>query len=243
MAFYESIAPWYDFIFPVSPVQGEFIKNQTDGVNGKHLLDVGCGTGNLALSLASQGAIVTGIDLDKQMLEMGAHKATDYSGVSFQQVNMLEVAKCFAPHSFDGVACFGNTLVHLQKPGQILSFFNQCAGVLKPWGSLLLQVINYDYVLDSGLERLPLIENEQIRFERFYELREQDELINFRTVLTVKETGGEIRNSVPLLPIRRDLLRVLLDEAGFGEIHFFGGFDGSRLTTQSLPLVVSARLD
>lgn len=53
MVFYESIAPWYDHIFPFTPGQKQFIGQELENMATKHILDVGCGTGNLVLSLAA----------------------------------------------------------------------------------------------------------------------------------------------------------------------------------------------
>ena len=240
MAFYESIAPWYDYIFPYSPAQKKFIETELDGLAGKHLLDVGCGTGNLALRLAEAGAFATGIDLDDQMLSLARHKGELEKRVEFVKLDMLHLQRVILHVSQDAVVCLGNTLVHLPSPGKILSFFNQVSRVIKPGGKLLFQIINYDYVLDEGLDRLPFIDNEFVMFERNYEFREQDELINFKTTLTIKESGRVIRNSVPLFPARRELLLHLLDKADFSKIRFFGSFDGSPATTSSLLLIVTA---
>ena len=43
--------------------------------DGKELLDIGCGTGTLAINLAKKGASITAIDLSKQMLEILQHDA------------------------------------------------------------------------------------------------------------------------------------------------------------------------
>lgn len=241
MAFYKSIAPWYDHIFPASPLQVKFTEQQLSGLSPKKILDVGCGTGNLSLLLAEKGAMVTGIDLDAEMVSRAKNKAIGRAGLDFQVRDMLQISHQFEPLSLNAVVCYGNTLVHLLRSGDILSFFNQSAGLLKPGGHLLLQIINYDYVLDEGLDGLPTIENEHIRFERHYEFREQDEMINFKTLLTVKSSGLTITNSVPLHPVRRDFLRMLLQESGFGRIQFFGGFDSAPLTERSMPLIVTAQ--
>lgn len=240
MAFYESIAPWYDYIFPFTPAQKRYIDEELNGVNGKHIIDVGCGTGNLTLNLAASGAFVTGVDLDEQMLAIARHKGEFEDRAAFMRLNMLKLNEFFQAYSQDAVVCFGNTLVHLQSPGQILSFLNQANRCLNPTGKLMLQIINYDFVLDQGLDGLPTIDNEFISFERVYEFREQDELVNFKTTLTVKDSGKVIHNSVPLLPIRRDLLYHLLDEAGFNQINFFGSFDRATMIKDSFPLIVTA---
>lgn len=241
MAFYQSIAPWYDHVFPASPQQVKFTEHQLAGLSNKTLLDVGCGTGNLTLLLSDAGAKVTGIDLDTAMINLAQSKAEGRQNVHFQVTDLLQVSSSFPPQSLDAVVCYGNTLVHILRPGDILSFFNQAAVLLKNGGRLLIQIINYDYVLDEGLDGLPTIENDHVKFERHYEFREQDELINFKTRLTVKDTGQTITNSVPLHPMRRDFIKKLLQESGFEGIQFFGGFDGAPLKERSMPLIATAQ--
>lgn len=241
MAFYKSIAPWYDHIFPASPMQLSFTTQQLAELSHKKILDIGCATGNLSLLLADAGARVSGIDLDTEMIKMAQEKAQNRPNLTFQVTDMLQIDTQFKPLSLDAVICFGNTLAHILRPGDILSFFSQSATLLKSGGRLLIQIINYDYVLDEGLDGLPTIENDHIKFERHYEFREQDEMINFKTRLTVKSTEHSVTNSVPLHPIRRDFLKKLLQESAFESIQFFGGFDGSTLSERSMPLIVSAQ--
>jgi glycine/sarcosine N-methyltransferase len=242
MAFYKSIAAWYDEIFPFTPLQVTFLEKQLGSLSGKEILDVGCGTGNLSIALGAKGVRVTGIDLDEQMLDIATAKSGKHPNLNFKAVNMLKIDEMFRPASLDAVICFGNTLVHLLKPGEIYSFFSQCERILKPDGMLLIQIINYDHILDNGLEGLPTIQSDKIKFERIYELREQDELINFKTILTIKETDEIIRNSVPLLPIRRDFINKLLAEAGFGQASYYSSFDSTPLLPGTFPLIIAAEL-
>lgn len=174
------------------------------------------------------------------MLSIARRKGEFEERASFMRLNMLKVHELFPSNSLDAVICFGNTLVHLQSPGEILSFLNHSYRILNPTGKLMLQIINYDYILDQGLDGLPTIDNDYISFERLYEFREQDELINFKTTLTVKQNGQVIRNSVPLYPIRRDLLYHLLDEAGFNQIEFYGSFDRATMIKETFPLIITA---
>lgn len=241
MNFYESIAPWYDFIFPASPLQTQFVKMKLEGLEGKELVDVGCGTGNLTIQLAAGGANITGMDLDAQMLDVAREKSKNLSNIHFLQSDMLKLTDHFTPASLDGIVCFGNTLVHLLKPGEVRKFFRQCHELLKPSGAILLQMINYDNVLDNDLQGLPSIDNDQIRFDREYQLREQDELINFKTLLTVKESGKAVKNSVVLQPLRRELLKQILEDTGLEITNIYGSFEMSIFMPSSIPFVAEIR--
>jgi len=240
-AFYESIAEWYDFIFPPDPAQVCFVRGRFRPSDGR-LLDVGCGTGSLAAGLGREGYNVTAIDSDADMIRLARAKSQQQDDIRFAVCDMRDLVQHFGTSSFNAVACFGNTLVHLNTMEDISAFIRQTHAVLKEGGLFLLQILNYDHVLDHGVRQLPLIDNDRVRFERNYATDEAAGLLKFRTVLTVKETGRMIENEVTLLPIRKAALEAAILEAGFRDSQWFGDFAGNPLVETSLPLVgVSVR--
>jgi ubiquinone/menaquinone biosynthesis C-methylase UbiE len=71
---------------------------------GKRILDIGCGTGGVALACAARGAGVTGIDIDAGMLEVARNKPVPESGsVAFLELGAAEIEDRFAQESFDAV--------------------------------------------------------------------------------------------------------------------------------------------
>ncbi len=239
MDFYRSIAEYYDYIFPYSPPQLEFIISSAgEALSGKLVLDIGCGTGNLTIGLAKHFDHVTGIDLDAEMLELAKDKAGNISNISFEKLNMLDIAENYQANCFDIILSFGNTLVHLKDADEIGGFLKQTKTLLKPDGKLLLQIINYDHILDNRLPGLPTIENEHICFERCYHYSSGKDCIEFRTKLTVKSSNTVIENTVDLYPLRKAELEVLLVDAGYENVLFFGGFRREGLKEGSIPLVV-----
>ena len=241
MSFYQSIAPYYDYIFPPTPMHVAFVKSKAGDIAGKRMLEAGCGTGNLALQLAGQGAVVDGVDLDPEMISAARGKAGMSENVWFNQLDILRITEKFEPNSFDAVVSFGNTLVHLKDTDQVTQFLQQVKNVLKPGGSLMVQIIHYDRILNQKINALPTIDNEEIKFERFYDLDETEGFIDFRTVLTVKKRGQRIQNLVRLLPLRKETIGGLLQECGYKDIRFYGNFKVDNLTADSLPLIFTAR--
>lgn len=238
--FYTSIAPYYQHIFPFNQAQIEFLRHVLP-YNGARVLDVGCATGELAFALTHFGFPTWAFDYDKQMVHFAQKgKSEEAMFPVFEQLDMRLIGEHFPEAYFDTVICFGNTLVHLLTEDDLQVFFDSAFKILAPEGKLTAQVLNYDYILGQHLKTLPLIDNEEIRFERNYEFKSDSRLIDFNTRLTIKSTGQEIKNSTPLWPIRKAQLEDCLRKAGFLNIEFWGSFKQEPLTETSLPLIFSA---
>ncbi|MBT3208927.1 MAG: class I SAM-dependent methyltransferase [Bacteroidetes bacterium] len=236
MDFYSRISKQYDEVFPLNNSQVSFIKSFSEkNKNEQSLLDIGCGTGSLAISLCDYFAKISAIDTNSQMIA-SAKKKVGNKKISFCKIGMLEIEKNFPENSFDIVSCFGNTLVHLQNMEEIEAFFRNTKFVLKKTGKFLFQLINYDYVFDSKLKSLPTIENEIIKFERFYSLDENN-MLDFSTILFIKETEEIIKNNIKLFPARRKQIIKALQKAGFDTINSYSSFAKTEFNNKSLPLV------
>jgi hypothetical protein len=87
-------------------------------------------------------------------------------------------------------------------------------------GILILQILNFDRILDRQIDALPLIERAGVRFERRY-APDGDHLL-FQTVLTVAQQ--RVENEVRLFPIRSLQLKTALADVGFEAIEFHDDF-------------------
>ena len=257
--FYSSISKYYAEIFPFQPVQLQFVKSRAGELTRKKVLDIGCATGELAFQLAKDGAIVTGIDLNEDLLKQAqgcsGFRTADTSehelepdknrvatpNPKFQKGNMLELKTDFQSGQFDAVLCFGNTMVHLQSPALVQQMLDGVFAVLKPGGHFLLQILNYDFILDEPVTELPVIDTENIRFTRKYRFPESGSLISFQTELLIKSENKNIENETPLLALRSHQLTGLLENTGFSEIEYFSNFKQEPFGGKHLPLVVSCR--
>ena len=238
MSFYESIADYYEKIFPLNKAQLDFVKNSFEETSSLSALDIGCGIGSLSFELSKIFNDVTAIDLDERMLDRAIEK--NVTGIHFLQKDMLDIEKEFGQEAFDVILCFGNTLVHLNDSDEIVDFFKQSKRVLKKNGKLLFQIIQYDRIIDQNIKGLPTIENNEIKFVRNYQIYPDQNALDFKTTLTVKETGKTIENSIRLYPVSNFELIKLLNEAGFTEVFFYKNFKREVISADSVPLVVEA---
>ena len=225
------------------------------------LLEVGCAVGDLAAAIADRGVEVDAIDLNPSMIQRaqsrhGRH--TKDSLLRFHEMNMLDIDTKFEPASFDTAACLGNTLVHLPGPHEIERFLQAAARILRtsdisrsdgavskraPRGTIILQILNYDYLLKQRPETLPPTENEKLRFERRYSYpAAAGKHITFSTRLLIKGSNTVHEDSVRLYPLRQAELELMLQRAGFKQPRFYGDFDSSPLQPDSFPLIAVASL-
>lgn len=241
MSFYKSISEYYRDIFPLQPAQIGFVQHSFPDPGNTALLDVGCGTGDLSLELSKSFRHVTGIDLDPQMLDIA--RASAPANVDFQTLDMLQMGKTLGSKKLQCVLCFGNTLVHLDNPEQIFTFLKEAASLLAENGKLLLQIINYDRILDQDIKALPTIKSGECTFVRNYQYDSGRHIVNFETILNINGMKEPIHNTIPLYPLRQKELLSMLELAGFSSISFFGSFKRAALEEGSIPLIVEASIN
>lgn len=238
--FYTSISKHYSEIFPYNPIQLQFVKTKLGDLMGNLILDIGCATGELAFQLAQNEATVTGIDLNEDLLNQ-AKQNKKHASLLFQKGNMLELETDFDNSEFDAVLCFGNTLVHLENEAQVLQMLKSVFSVLKPGGQLLLQILNYDYIVGEQVSELPIIDTDNIKFIRKYKFSEGSKSIRFQTDLEIKAEQKTVSNDTALLALKSDELVQLLETAGFSTIQFYANFKQAAFGGKHIPLVVSCQ--
>ncbi|MDD2808806.1 bifunctional 2-polyprenyl-6-hydroxyphenol methylase/3-demethylubiquinol 3-O-methyltransferase UbiG [Rhodoferax sp.] len=126
-------------------------------LNGKTVLDVGCGGGILTDSLARSGAVATGIDLSTKALRIAQLHAMDAEthNVSYREIS-AEAMALEQPAAFDVVTCM-EMLEHVPDPASVVQ---ACATLVKPGGwvcfstlnrnpkSFMLAIVGAEYVLN-----------------------------------------------------------------------------------------------
>lgn len=234
--FYKNMADVYHHIFPAKD-KTNFLASQFKPEG--YLLDVGCSDGRVAYEMTRKGFSLEAIDLNEDMVRI-ANDISDM-GTLFhvRLMDMKQAIDYFEPGIFDGIYCIGNTLVHLSSKDEILKVLKGFRDLLRKDGRLVIQIINYDYIYRNNIQNLPLIENEVVRFERFYTLN--DNSVTFKTRLGVKASESEYEDETTLLALRKDELESLLVQSGFSGFSCYSNYKGEAFTDDGLQLIVVAQ--
>ena len=121
----------------INPLRANYISSKIE-LDGKKLLDVGCGGGILAEALHDKGAIVTGIDAAGPGIEIAKHHAEkNNKSIDYQESTAEDLIQK-SSEKYDVVTCL-EVLEHVPDPKLLVK---TCIDLLKPNGDLFLSTIN-----------------------------------------------------------------------------------------------------
>lgn len=141
--FEELASRWWDResefkpLHDINPLRVDFI-DRIAALNGKTVLDVGCGGGILSEAMAHRGATVSGIDMGEAPLKVAKlHGLESGVNVSYRQVTVEQLAT-EQPESFDIVTCM-EMMEHVPDPSSIV---DACSRLVKPGGFVFFSTLN-----------------------------------------------------------------------------------------------------
>jgi 2-polyprenyl-6-hydroxyphenyl methylase/3-demethylubiquinone-9 3-methyltransferase len=121
----------------INPLRLEWI-NARSSLALKTVLDVGCGGGILAESMARKGAHVTGIDLAEKALKVAElHSLESGVQVHYELISAESLA-VRDPEHYDVVTCM-EMLEHVPDPASVV---RACSTLVKPGGQVIFSTLN-----------------------------------------------------------------------------------------------------
>ena len=171
--FEELASRWWDKnsefkpLHDINPLRVGYI-DRLASLEGKKVLDVGCGGGILSESMVQRGADVTGIDLGDAPLKVAKlHGLESGFKAKYQKISAEQMAQEH-PEGFDIITCM-EMLEHVPDPSSIV---NACAQMLKPGGTLFFSTINrnpksYLFAIVGAEHVLKLVPKGTHEFKKF----------------------------------------------------------------------------
>jgi 2-polyprenyl-6-hydroxyphenyl methylase/3-demethylubiquinone-9 3-methyltransferase len=121
----------------INPLRLSWIQAHVD-INGKKVLDIGCGGGILTESLAKAGAQAKGIDLSEKALKVAdLHSLETNVPVQYELISAEDLAEK-EMGQYDVVTCM-EMLEHVPDP---LSIIRACSKLAKPGGKVFFSTLN-----------------------------------------------------------------------------------------------------
>ncbi|BBP04600.1 ubiquinone biosynthesis O-methyltransferase [Sulfuriferula plumbiphila] len=121
----------------INPLRLDYI-DRLASLNGKTVLDVGCGGGILTESMAGRGAIVTGIDLAEKSLKVARLHLIESGAKVDYRCTPVETLAAEHPASFDVITCM-EMLEHVPNPESVV---RACAELVRPGGWVFFSTLN-----------------------------------------------------------------------------------------------------
>lgn len=152
----------------LNPTRLSYISDQLGGLFGRNVIDVGCGGGILAESMARAGANVTGIDMASDSLNVARlHALESQLTIDYQQTTAEDFALAH-PARYELVTCM-EMLEHVPDPASVVK---ACADLAAPGATLVFSTINktakaYLYAILGAEHVLKLVPKGTHQFDKF----------------------------------------------------------------------------
>lgn len=217
---------------------------------GGPILDVGAGTGRIALPLARAGHVVTALDPSPAMLDVARRRAAA-EGLDLTFLGGGLPGAELPPAAFSAVIFANDILLACSTPGEQAAALRAAAGALAPHGRLAVDVAGPGHWLDPEGNGEPLLAfSGDLAGDvlAVWHTRHDDLASRTRHLRVRYELNGAngrqrcVESEHVLRYVTRDELGLMLESAGLRVLDTWGDFVLAPLTNASERLIVTAEL-
>lgn len=230
MRIYERLSQVYDIGWGRFAEQYVSLIDQL--LDGNHIeqasiLDVACGTGILAISLASRGHIVHGIDISPSMVALAQSKSANMPGVSFE---VQDMTRFIARGEFDIITCTFDSLNYLLNIGDVEAMFACAALALRKSGLFAFDSNTSRHYINVGNGS----QRQEVGGQSFIQEWSFDPIK--KDAITVFEFADGSRETHRQHPYDLSELNPILTGSGFRVVETWSWFDRNPYNDQSARL-------
>ncbi len=201
------------------------------------ILDLCCGQGRHALELARRGfENVEGLDRSRYLVQKArARAAREGLGARFREGDARKLP--YEPDTFDAVLILGNSFGYFDSVEEDMRVLKGVLGALKPWGKLLIDATDGEYLRDHFQSRSWEWIDKRLFVCRERSLSLDGHRLISREVVTHVERGVVADQFyAERLYSQKDLI-ALLRKAGFSNIAVHGSFSPESQRNQDLGMM------
>lgn len=211
---------WASFAQSVAPLIREYYEAQAGGTPDRTLLDIACGTGQLAAHFLAAGYRVVGLDIAQAMLDHA--RANNADAVAEGRAAFVEgdAADFTLDERFGLAVSTFDALNHLPDEAALAGAFHSAYRALRPGGLLV-----FDLNTRTGLHRWNgvNVQDDEDAFVLTRGIYDGGPLALTRVTSFVRGDDGRyerIAASFTNTVFEMARVRALLDAAGFAPVHF-----------------------
>jgi len=213
MLFYKKLAKYYDKIYHYVDYKkhADFIIKKIDKLNASennNLLDVACGTGSLIPFLQKAGYIVTGLDINNEMLQVAKRKnpLTSFIKGDMKKLNLNK--------KFGAIICFFNSILYNKNAEEMKSTLSRFYSHLDIGGILIFDTVDKTVGINSKRDRLVYRgKNEILLFQPQWLYDKDRDRLDLDIEFIIN--GKKINEHHQMGAFRNDELKELLKKIGF----------------------------
>jgi D-alanine-D-alanine ligase len=201
------------------------------------ILDLCCGQGRVSLELARRGfANVEGVDRSHYLIQRGKTQAKKESlSVKFREGDARKLR--YAPDTFDVVMILGNSFGYFETVEDDARVAKEVFRVLKPWGKLLIDVTDGEYLRRKFQPRSWEWIDKKFFVCRERSLSSDKQRLISREVVTHVEKGVIADQFYAERLYTRKSIQELLEKAGFTDVTIHGQISSHSQRNQDLGMM------
>lgn len=214
----------------------DLIERELDPVPQAHILDIGCGRGRHARTLARRGYRVTGIDLSEYAIEEARAEAAAEGLDAITSFQVGDMREPICETCADGIVNLFTSFGYFEDDAENQQALAAVAAALRPGGWFLQDFLNAPLVADSlGSSTRETEGGLTIHQRRWIE----NGRVNKKITIEHDEGTDTFHESVRLYTL--DDLKEMYVAVGLTLVELFGDYDGADYTPDSPRLLLHAR--